>query len=107
MKRTHPLPFDPTDGDLDAADVKPCGEAPEPFQVGARIEECCEEHVAGDPADAIQVNVPRHGSGTAARAMRAAIVPAPKPSSMPTTASPAAQEHSIAFNAVLPPSAEP
>ena len=107
MKRTHPLPLDPTDGDLDAADIEPCGEATEPLEVGARVEERCEEHVAGDPADAIQVYVSRHGWGTAARAMRAAIVPAPKPSSMPTTASPAAQEHSIAFSAVLPPSAEP
>ena len=39
--------------------------------------------------------------------MRAAIVPAPKPSSMPTTARPAAQEESIASSAVSPPSAVP
>jgi hypothetical protein len=39
--------------------------------------------------------------------MRAAIVPAPKPSSMLTQATPAAQEESIASSAVTPPKEAP
>ena len=49
----------------------------------------------------------RHAAPAAARAMRAAIVPAPKPSSMLTTASPAAHELSIASSAETPPNAAP
>ena len=83
------------------------GERVQDRLVGAGVEQRREQHVAGEPADAVQVGEPGHGPGCAARAIRAAIVPAPKPSSMPTTASPAAQEQSMAFSAVRPPSAEP
>ena len=64
--------------------------------VGAGVEQRAEQHVAGDAG--------RRSRGTATRltrappaerAIRAAIVPAPNPSSMLTTASPAAHETSI------------
>ena len=97
----------PRDHDLDSVQAEPAGERAQDGLVGAGIEEGCEEHVAREPADAVQVGEPRHGPACAARAIRAAIVPAPKPSSMPTTARPAAQEQSMAFSAVRPPSAEP
>ena len=73
--------------------------------VGARVQQRGEQHVAGDARDAVDVE--DHDAPPAARAMRAAIVPAPKPSSMLTTASPAAHELSIASSAETPPKAEP
>ena len=75
--------------------------------VGAGVEQCAEQHVAGQAADGVDVEQTGHRAPAAERAIRAAIVPAPKPSSMPTTARPAAQEESIASSAVSPPSAVP
>ena len=73
--------------------------------IGARIEKRREQHVAGRAADAVDVQ--DHRAPPALRAMRAAIVPAPKPSSMLTTASAAAHELSIASSAATPLNAVP
>ena len=75
--------------------------------VGARVEQSAEQHVAGDSRHAVEVEDPSHSSPPAERAIRAAIVPAPKPSSMLTTATPAAHEMSIECSAVMPLSAAP
>jgi hypothetical protein len=81
--------------------------APDGVLVRARVKERAKQHVAGRVADAVHVRGPRHGAPPAARAMRAATVPALKPSSMLTTATPAAQEVSIASSALTPPNAAP
>ena len=74
---------------------------------GARVDQGRQQHVAGGAADAVDVGDPRHEAPAARRAMRAAIVPAPKPSSMFTQATPAAHEESIASSAVTPPNDAP
>ena len=78
----------------------------EPAQVDrrARVEQRAEQHVAGDAADAVDVEDPAHA---ARLAIRAAIVPAPNPSSMFTTATPAAHEVIIASSALTPPNVAP
>jgi hypothetical protein len=77
--------------------------------LGARsgIDQGCQQHVAGGTADAVDVGDARHEAPAARRAMRAAIVPAPKPSSMLTQATPAAHEESMASRAVTPPNDAP
>ena len=76
--------------------------------VGAGVEQRGEQHVAGRAANAVDVQQPPAHAAPAARlAMRAAMVPAPKPSSMLTTARPAAHELSIASSAETPPNAVP
>ena len=57
-------------------------------RIRAGVEQRREQHVAGDAADAVEVEQPGHAPPPAARAIRAAIVPAPSPSSMFTTATP-------------------
>src|SRR5262245_12887017 len=70
------------------------------------IQQGSEQHVAREPADRIDVGDARHEARTSARrAILAATDPAPRPSSMPTTARPSAQDTSIAFSAVWPPCA--
>ena len=105
------MSLDPVHTDLDRPDPEPGGQRVERAAVCAGVEQRREQHVAGDPADAVEVEQPAHGAlravPRAARAIRAAIVPAPKPSSIPTTARPAAHEQSIAWSAVCPPCAEP
>ena len=59
----------------------------------------------GDAADAVDVEDAAHARHC--RAIRAAIVPAPKPSSMFTTATPAAHEVIIASSALTPPNVAP
>jgi hypothetical protein len=110
--------------DLDAArrDAVPHGAADlqvEPFDsecahvlghalgAGARVDQGSKQHVAGGTADAVDIGDARHDAPAARRAMRAAIVPAPKPSSMFTHATPAAHEESIASSAVTPPNDAP
>ena len=66
-----------------------------------------QQHVAGGAGDAVDVGDARHEAPAARRAMRAAIVPAPKPSSMFTQATPAAHDESMASRAVTPPSDAP
>ena len=104
MERADSLTLDSLDTDLDALDTERHRHAPERLELGARVEERGEQHVAGKPADTVEVRDPAHSRP---RAIRAAIVPAPSPSSIPTTASPAAHEASIALSAVDPPCAEP
>ena len=76
-------------------------------QFGAGVEQRAEKHVAGHAADAVHVGDAAHPAPAAVRAIRAAIVPAPKPSSIPTTASPAAHELNIDSRGVTPPNAVP
>ena len=60
------------------------------------------------PPDRIDVGDPSHEDRTSARrAILAATDPAPRPSSIPTTASPSAHDTSIALSAVWPPCADP
>ena len=92
---------------LDVAQPKLARNASQHVHVRARIQEGGNEHVAGKSADAVEIRDSAQSVPAAARAIRAAIVPAPNPSSMSTTARPAAQEHSIARSAVSPPRAEP
>ena len=62
----------------------------------AGVEQRGHEHVAGEPPDRVEMGDACHGDATSARrAMRAAIEPAPSPSSIPTTARPSAQEHNM------------
>ena len=75
--------------------------------VRARVEQRAQQHVARDAADAVDVEDAGVTAPPAARAIRAAIVPAPKPSSMFTTATPAAHEVSIASSALTPPKVAP
>ena len=75
--------------------------------VGAGVQQRAQQHVAREAGDGVHVEEPGHRAPPAARAMRAAIVPAPKPSSMFTTATPAAQEVSIASSADTPPNEAP
>ena len=79
----------------------------DPLLVGPGVEQGAEQHVAGETADRVDVGQPAHCSPSVWRAIRAAIVPAPKPSSMLTTATPAAHEVSIDRSALMPPNAAP
>ena len=96
--------LDTLDPDLHALEAERDRNATERLELRARVDERSQEHVTGEPADAVQVRDPAQSRP---RAIRAAIVPAPSPSSIPTTASAAAHEASIAFNAVVPPCADP
>ena len=104
MQRSDPVPLDTLDPDLHALEAERDRNATERLELRARVEERGEQHVAREPADAVEV---RDAAQSRPRAIRAAIVPAPRPSSIPTTARPAAHEASIAFSAVVPPCAEP
>ena len=77
--------------------------------LGARtgVDQGSQQHVAGGTTDAIDVGDAGHEAPAARRAMRAAIVPAPKPSSMLTQATPAAHDESMASRAVTPPKDAP
>ena len=112
---------------LDAQPGEPALDRP---RVGARVEQRAEQHVARDarrrsrgtasasrrlrpsvefvaPSATVDAGA-AHAAPPAERAIRAAIVPAPNPSSIPTTASPAAHEdeHGRAGR-VTPPNAVP
>ena len=71
--------------------------------VAPGVEQRAEQHVPGDPADAVHVQ--DHFADCLA--ILAAIVPAPNPSSMFTTATPAAQLVIIASSALTPPNVAP
>ena len=77
----------------------------EPVDRRARVQQRAEQHVAGDAADAVDVE--DHAAPAERRAIRAAIVPAPNPSSMFTTATPAAHDVSMASSALTPPNVAP
>jgi hypothetical protein len=95
--RLHPQPVD----------AEPLQRRADVRRVRARVEQGAEQHVARDAGEAVEVERPRHAAAPAERAIRAAIVPAPKPSSMFTTATPAAHEHSMDSSAVTPENAAP
>ena len=97
-----PWRSDAVDPQLDAGQSEALGDLAQVALRRAGVEQGADEHVAGQSPDAVQV-----ADHSRPRAIRAAIVPAPKPSSIPTTASAAAQEVSIACSAVRPPSAMP
>ena len=92
---------------LEPLDAEPRQRRADRLRIGARVEQGAEQHVAGDSRHAVEVEDPGHAPPPAERAIRAAIVPAPKPSSILTTATPAAQETSIDSSAVTPDSAAP
>ena len=104
MQRSDSLALDALDVDVDAVDADRRRDPPERVEAGPRVEERREQHVAGQASHAVEVGDPAQSRP---RAIRAAIVPAPSPSSMPTTASPAAHDASMALRAVVPPCAEP
>ena len=90
VQRADPLALDALDRDLDALDAERGRDAREARSSSAPgVEQRGEQHVAGEAADAVEVGDAAHSRP---RAIRAAIVPAPSPSSMPTTARPAAHE---------------
>ena len=97
VQRPDPVALDARDDDLHAFEPERLGNRAKPLDIRARVEQRGEEHVARQTAHTVQVRSAAHSRP---RAIRAAIVPAPSPSSIPTTARPAAQEESIAFNAV-------
>ncbi len=78
-----------------------------PLGARAGVDQRAQEHVAGGARDAVDVGDAGHDAPADRRAMRAAIVPAPKPSSMLTQATPAAHDESIASSAVTPSSDAP
>ena len=73
---------------------------------GARVEQRAEDHVAGHARGAAEPDrgAPAHRRGSSARTTAMA---APKPLSMPTTVTPAAQDESIDSSAVTPSSELP
>ena len=93
--------------ELESLDAQPGQTRADRLRIGAGVEEGAEQHVAGDAGHAVEVEEACHPAPPAERAIRAAIVPAPKPSSMFTTATPAAHETSIDISAVMPESAAP
>ena len=101
------VPAHPLRAQLEPLDAEPGQARADRLRIGAGVEQRAEQHVAGDPGHAVEVEEPGHPAPPAERAIRAAIVPAPKPSSMLTTATPAAHETSIDIRAVMPESAAP
>ena len=104
VERADPLPLDPLDVDLHPFDPERVRDGAQGLELRSGVDERSEQHVAREPGDTVEIGDAGHSRP---RAMRAAIVPAPSPSSIPTTARPAAQEASIAFRAVVPPCADP
>jgi hypothetical protein len=102
VKGADPVALDALDPQLDRLEPEAVGYRAQLVLGTARIEQRPEQHVSRQPADAVQIR--EHSRPLA---IRAAIVPAPSPSSIPTTASAAAHDVSIAFSAVRPLSAVP
>ena len=106
VRRRDPVPLDTLESQVEPGNPGCRQRRPDLVGVRARIQQRPEQHVARDPAHAVDVQ--DHASSTVARrAIVAAIVPAPNPSSMLTTASAAAHELSIASSAETPPNALP
>ncbi len=103
VKRRDAVPQDASRANLDTLEAEARRKHSQHLQVGTGVQARGEQHVAGEAAHAVEVR----NQALACRAIRAAIVPAPRPSSTPTTASAAAHELSIALSAVLPPFADP
>ncbi len=89
------------DLDLDAVEAERADGPVEDLTWRASVEQRREEHVAREATHRIDVGDPSHEDRTSARrAILAATDPAPRPSSIPTTASPSAHDTSIALSAV-------
>ena len=101
------VPADALRAQLEPLDGEPGQPVADHVRIGAGVEQRAQQHVAGDAGHAVEVEDAGHRPPPAERAIRAAIVPAPKPSSMFTTATPAAHEMSIECSAVMPDSAAP
>ena len=72
MHRSDPVSLDTLDPDLHALEAERHRNATERLELRARVEERGKEHVAREPADAVQV---RDAAQSRPRAIRAAIVP--------------------------------
>ena len=97
----EPRAYRPRDLDLDAVEAERADGPVEDLTWRASVEQRREEHVAREATHRIDVGDPSHEDRTSARrAILAATDPAPRPSSIPTTASPSAHDTSIALSAV-------
>ena len=97
------------DGEVETVDAQPGQAGAHLVERRAGVQQRPQQHVAGDSADRVDVqqSLRAHAAPAAARAIRAAIVAAPNPSSMLTTATPGAHEVNIASSAGMPPAATP
>ena len=104
QESADPLTLDSLHTDRDTLDTECRGHAPERLELGSSVEKSGEQHVPCKPptqsryATLLTHDPARCGPRSSRR--RA-------PSSIPTTASPAAQEASMALSAVDPPWADP
>ena len=105
--RGDAVPRRTADAQVEAVDAERADVLGHLLLAGPGVDQRGQQHVAGGAGDAVDVGDARHDAPAARRAMRAAMVPAPKPSSMFTQATPAAHEESIASSAVTPPSEAP
>jgi len=105
--RGDAVPYGPPDRQVETIDSQSAHVLGHPLGASTGVDQGGQQHVARGAADAVDVGDARHEAPAARRAMRAAIVPAPKPSSMLTQATPAAHEDSIASSAVTPSNAAP
>ena len=100
--RGDAVPRRAPDPQVEAVDAQRAHVRSHALGIRAGVDQRRQQHVARGAADAVDVGDARHAAPAARRAMRAAIVPAPKPSSMFTQATPAAQDESMASSAVTP-----
>ena len=100
--RDDAVPGRAPDAQVEAVDAERAHVLGHALGAGAGVDQRCQQHVAGGAGDAVDVGDAGHDAPAARRAMRAAMVPAPKPSSMFTQATPAAHDESIASSAVTP-----
>src|SRR5262249_20683193 len=107
LQRAQTAPFDRLGLYSAPVDAQLIRDTAQELEVRSGVQQRSKQHVSSAPADAVDVGRAHHSRPAADRAIRAAIVPAPKPSSMSTTARPAAHEHSMERNAVSPLRAEP
>ena len=105
--RGDAVPRRPPDAQVEALDAEPAHVLGHALLARAGVDQRRQQHVARGAGDAVDVGDARHDAPAARRAMRAAMVPAPKPSSMLTQATPAAHDESIASSAVTPSSDAP
>ena len=100
-RAADPVALDALDLELEPVDPEPRGTArTRPRRRAPASSSAPSSMSPATPADAVEVSSRVTRATRGPRAIRAAIVPAPKPSSMFTTATPAAQEVSIASSAV-------
>ena len=90
--------------DVPALDGQAAENLDDSAEVGARVHQAGQGHIAGDAREAVP---PRDGGHGVGPRMRATAQAAPKPLSIPTTTMPAAQLASMASSAVTPSKAAP